>query len=74
AIANICRAAWVGCELAVWNRFSPDSFWARVKARGVTTAILLDVMIPWLNKAPPSDDDRRNTLNKVHMQPLPLLH
>ena len=74
AIANICRAAWVGCEVAVWNRFSPDSFWERVKARRVTTAILLDVMIPWLNKAPASADDRRNTLNKVHMQPLPLLH
>jgi crotonobetaine/carnitine-CoA ligase len=74
AIANICRAAWVGCELAVWNRFSPDAFWDRVKARKVTTAILLDVMIPWLSKAPVSENDRRNTLNKVHMQPLPLQH
>lgn len=74
AIANVCRAAWVGCEVAVWNRFSPDAFWDRVKARRVTTAILLDVMIPWLNKAPPSENDRHNTLNKVHMQPLPLLH
>lgn len=74
AIANICRAAWAGCEVAVWNRFSPDAFWRRVKARRVTTAILLDVMIPWLSKAPPSDTDRWNTLNKVHMQPLPLQH
>jgi crotonobetaine/carnitine-CoA ligase len=74
AIANVCRAAWVGCEVAVWNRFSPNGFWDRVKARRATTAILLDVMIPWLNKAPPSEDDRRNTLNKVYMQPLALLH
>lgn len=74
AIANVCRAAWAGCEVATWNRFSPDSFWSRIAARRVTTAILLDVMIPWLNKAPPSDHDRRNTLNKVHMQPLPLQH
>ncbi len=74
AIANICRAAWVGCELAVWNKFSPDGFWDRIKARKVTAAILLDVMIPWLSKAPPSDRDRFNTLNKVHMQPLPLQH
>ena len=74
AIANICRAAWAGCEVAVWNRFSPDAFWERVKARQVTTAILLDVMIPWLSKAPPTDHDRRNTLNKVHLQPLPLQH
>jgi carnitine-CoA ligase len=31
-------------------------------------------MIPWLDKAPESPDDRRNTLNKAHMQPLPLHH
>ncbi|MDR3468134.1 MAG: AMP-binding protein [Xanthobacteraceae bacterium] len=74
AIANVCRAVWVGCEVAVWNRFSPDGFWDRIAARRATTAILLDVMIPWLEKAPPTDDDRRNTLNKVHMQPLPLHH
>ena len=74
AIVNICRAVWVGCEVALWNRFSPEKFWDRVKARNVTSAVLLDVMIPWLTKAPPSQDDRRNTLNKVHMQPLPLQH
>jgi crotonobetaine/carnitine-CoA ligase len=45
-----------------------------VRSRGATTAILLDVMIPWLMQAPRTDEDRRNTLNKVHMQPLPLHH
>ncbi|SIO72028.1 crotonobetaine/carnitine-CoA ligase [Burkholderia sp. GAS332] len=74
AIANVCRAAWVGCEVAVWNRFSPDNFWSRVKSRGATTAILLDVMIPRLTGAPQRADDRSNTLNKVHMQPMSLLH
>lgn len=74
AIANVARAAWVGCEVAVWDRFSPKAFWSRVASRHVTTAILLDVMIPWLMKAPQSTDDRANTLNKVHMQPLPLHH
>ena len=74
AIANVCRAAWVGCEAAVWNRFSPTDFWSRIRARRATTAILIDVMIPWLTKASPSEDDRRNTLNKVHMQPLPIQH
>ncbi|MFV2177694.1 AMP-binding protein [Actinomadura sp. LOL_016] len=74
AIANVARAIWAGCEVAVWDRFSPGAFWDRVRSRNVTTAILLDVMIPWLMKAPPSPDDRRNTLNKVHMQPLPLQH
>ncbi len=74
AVANVCRAAWTGCEVAVWNRFSPDNFWKRIRARKVTTAILLDVMLPWLTKAPACEDDHKNTLNKVHMQPLPINH
>lgn len=74
AIANVARAAWAGCEVAVWNRFSPSDFWRRVNSRGVTTAILLDVMIPWLMQAPETAEDSRNTLNKVHMQPLPIHH
>lgn len=74
AIANVARAAWVGCEVAVWDRFSPAAFWDRVRSRGATTAILLDVMIPWLMQAAPTAEDRRNPLNKVHMQPLPLHH
>lgn len=74
AIANVGRALWQGSEVALWDRFSPGRFWDRVAARGATAAILLDVMIPWLDKAPESPDDRRNTLNKAHMQPLPLHH
>lgn len=74
AIANVARAAWVGCEVAVWDRFSPTAFWDRVRSRRATTAILLDVMIPWLMQAPPGAGDRHNPLNKVHMQPLPLHH
>lgn len=74
AIANVCRAAWVGCEVAVWNRFSPDNFWPRVRSRRATAAILLDVMIPWLTNAPARPDDHQNTLKLVNMQPLPLDH
>jgi len=74
AIANVGRAAWVGCEVAAWNRFSPDAFWERVAARRATAAVLLDVMIPWLTKAPEGPDDRNNSLNKAHMQPLSLQH
>lgn len=74
AMANVVRAAWVGCEAAVWNRFSPTAFWDRIASRKVTTAILLDVMIPWLAKAAEQPSDRENTLNKVHMQPLPENH
>lgn len=74
AIANVARAAWVGCEVALWDRFSPTAFWDRVAARGATAAILLDVMIPWLMNAPEQDRDRANTLNKAYLQPLPLHH
>lgn len=74
AFANVGRAIWKGAEAAIWNRFSPTEFWERVERRGATAAILLDVMIPWLMKAPETPSDRANTLNKVHMQPLPLHH
>lgn len=74
AVANVVRAMWAGCEVAVWDRFSPHAFWDRIASRGATAGILLDVMIPWLVKAPERPDDRRNTLNKVHMQPLPANH
>ncbi len=74
AFALVARAAWVGCKVAVWNRFSPHDFWARIAKSGATTAILLDVMVPWLMKAPPSPQDRMHTLSKVHLQPLPLDH
>ena len=74
AVFNIVRAAMVGCEVAVWDRFSPSAFWDRIRTRGATTAELFDVMIPWLTKAPATPYDRDNTLNKVHMQPLPEGH
>jgi crotonobetaine/carnitine-CoA ligase len=74
AISHVSRAAWVGCEVAVWDRFSPNEFWTRIGLRGASVAALLDVMIPWLLKAPPRADDAANTLNKVNMQPLPQRH
>lgn len=74
AIANVARAAWVGCGVALWDRFSPNDFWGRIATSGATSAILLDVMIPWLMNAEPRSDDRANTLNKVYLQPLPIHH
>ncbi|WP_051298176.1 class I adenylate-forming enzyme family protein [Brevibacterium album] len=74
AFANFGKAIWAGCETAMWNRFSPSEFWDRIALRRATSAILLDVMVPWLMKAPPTEHDRDNTLCKVHMQPLPLHH
>ncbi|MDM7490891.1 AMP-binding protein [Rhodococcus sp. CSLK01-03] len=71
---TFARALWAGASVSLWKRFSPKDFWNRIKDTGCTTAILLDVMIPWLVNAEPSDDDRNNPLNKVHLQPLPANH
>lgn len=71
---NVVRALWVGASVSLWNRFSPNDFWRRVRETGCTTAVLLDVMTPWLLNAEPAESDRRNPLNKVHMQPLPANH
>lgn len=74
AFSLVLRAAYVGCTAAIWDKFSPNDFWRRIKISGATNATLLDVMIPWLMKAEPTENDRYNTLKKVHMQPLPQYH
>ncbi|GAA2074721.1 ATP-dependent acyl-CoA ligase [Aeromicrobium halocynthiae] len=71
---NVTRAIWSGASVSLWDRFSPHDFWRRIRGTGCTAAVLLDVMIPWLLGSEPSDDDRANPLNKVHMQPLPATH
>ncbi|GAB4349769.1 MAG: ATP-dependent acyl-CoA ligase [Candidatus Abyssubacteria bacterium] len=74
AFANIARAAWTGCTVGVWDKFSPFEFWQRIRACGATSAILIDVMIPWLLIPEETPEDRYNTLKQVHMQPLPEYH
>lgn len=74
AFALVTRAVWQGNTVGLWDRFSPTRFWDRIEECGASSAILLDVMIPWLMKAEPRASDRANTLNKVHMQPLPASH
>lgn len=74
AYANVMTALWAGAGVTLWDRFSPSEFWARIEAGSCTSAIILDVMIPWLLANPKGADDRRNTLNKAHMQPLPVRH
>lgn len=74
AFALVTRALWRGNTVGLWDRFSPTQFWGRIAECGASACILLDVMIPWLMKAPPLPSDRANTLNKVHMQPLPAHH
>lgn len=70
----LARAVWQGNTVGLWDKFSPTKFWDRIDECGASCCVLLDVMVPWLMSAPPRDDDRANTLNKVHMQPLPPNH
>jgi crotonobetaine/carnitine-CoA ligase len=74
AMCNVVRALWMGAEAAIWDKFSSSEFWSRINRRHATSAILLDVMIPWLMNAPAGPEDAANSLRKVHMQPLPLNH
>jgi crotonobetaine/carnitine-CoA ligase len=70
----VARAVWNGNTVGLWDRFSHSRFWQRIAECGATTCVLLDVMVPWLMSAEPRPEDRANTLNKVHMQPLPVNH
>ncbi|RNF40340.1 acyl-CoA synthetase [Planococcus salinus] len=74
AFFNITRAVFVGCEVAVWDKFSSNHFWDRIKISQSTSAVLVGVMTTWLMNAKETDNDRNNTLNKVHIQPLPSFH
>lgn len=74
AFYNVVRAAWAGCKIAVWDKFSPKNFWKRIRKCNGTNAVLLDVMIPWLAAREPASDDRNNSLKSVTMQPLPANH
>ena len=69
--ADITSALITGASVGLWDRFSPNDFWDRIEKYGATRVVLLSVMIPWLMKQPERDDDHRNTLKLVHMQPLP---
>jgi len=74
AFFNLVRALWVGCECAMWDKFSIRDFWNRIQKSGSTSAVLLDVMVPWLMNTPETPDDYKNTLNKVYMAPMPQYH
>jgi crotonobetaine/carnitine-CoA ligase len=73
-MTNVVRAAWVGCEVVLWDRFSAGDFWRRIAKRGATNAILIDVMIHRLMAAPAGKDDRANPLHTVNLVPLPADH
>ena len=64
------HTAWVaGAAAILWDRFSPTGFWRRVDKYEATTVTLVSVMATWLSKH--GERNATNTLNKVHMQPLP---
>lgn len=70
----LARAVWQGNTVGLWDKFSPNKFWDRIRECGATSCVLLDVMVPYLMSVEPRADDRANTLNKVHMQPFPRNH
>jgi len=74
AFALVGRAAWRGCTVAVWDRFSASHFWDRIKVSQASYALLLDTMMPWLLQPDEKPHDRYNTLRRAHMQPLPEYH
>jgi crotonobetaine/carnitine-CoA ligase len=74
AFALVGRAAWRGCTVAAWDRFSASNFWTRIKASRASYSLLLDTVMPWLLQADRKPTDRHNTLQRAHMQPLPEYH
>lgn len=66
-VASLTRGGAVG----VPGEFTTESFWPAVRAMRGTFTILLGVMSSFIQKQPPSPDDRNHTLRKVMMIPLP---
>lgn len=60
-----------GGKSTLWDRFSPDEFWDRVDEYDATMALILSVMIDWLQDQPEREDDWENTLKMARLQPLP---
>lgn len=69
--ADVVAGLVAGGTVALWDRFSPQEFWERIDTYEATSVTLISVMMPWLMNAPRTESDHENTLNKVHMQPLP---
>jgi len=74
AFYNVVRAAWAGCRVAIWDKFSANDFWPRIKKCNATNAVLLDVMVPWLMSQKAGPNDKNNSLKFVNMLPLPQNH
>jgi carnitine-CoA ligase len=59
-----------GGSIAVVEAFDTETFWDIVRARGITTSILLGVMGGFLLKRPPSPDDKSHPLRTCTYVPL----
>ncbi len=59
-----------GGSIAMVDAFDTDTFWDTVRARGITTSILLGVMGGFLLKRPESPDDKSHTLRSCTYVPL----
>jgi crotonobetaine/carnitine-CoA ligase len=74
AYGFVGRGAFCGNTVAVWDKFNPMDYWRRINAVGASGVLLLDIMIPWLFAMPEGPDDRRNSVNKATLVPLPPNH
>ncbi|MDB5817295.1 MAG: uncharacterized protein JWQ11_935 [Rhizobacter sp.] len=59
-----------GSTVGMGGEFSTETFWPTVRATQATVTILLGVMTSFIQKRPPSIEDRQHTLKKVMMIPL----
>lgn len=59
-----------GGSFALIERFDTSTYWESVRRCGVTTAFLLGVMATFLEKQPPSPQDRDHGLKKVIIVPV----
>jgi acyl-CoA synthetase (AMP-forming)/AMP-acid ligase II len=50
---------WTGCHIVLEPKFSPSTFWARVEATGVTSALLFPAQLQLLLET--ADESRQNT-------------
>ncbi|WP_372500727.1 AMP-binding protein (plasmid) [Tistrella mobilis] len=59
-----------GASFALVERFDTATYWQTVRRNGVTVSFLLGVMATFLEKLPPSPDDRNHGLRLVLVVPL----
>ena len=67
----ILRALVEGITVVIEKRFSVSNFWQRVNQHGVTQAFTLGAMHMFLWNAPPSEQDKNNSLRRLQAVPIP---